>query len=413
MMTGLERAARGIRATLLLAAALAVPAGAAFATPFAIVGPRAVGMGGAGVSATNDAHATYWNPAAMANRRGLDIRISGAVRWVNQTGIENRIDDIKKIDFSNLSQENIDRLKMLIESLDEDSSVQADGGGGGFVTFNWENNFFGFSFVDVASGTGNIPFLDTQIAIIGDRLVNNALVALNGLESREITLSYAYSLFQDVLALGVNVKVTQGVVYFDASTLADSETGLDFLKGYSKTNDDWEPSVDVGAIWNPTRWLRFGMVGKYLNRPTFDIFPDEDTLISKIQNRLPPGVQIPPQFLERVQRKLQLAPQGRASVSVFPIEGMTLSADADVTPNPTFVHDNDSQIISVGGEQLFFDRILAARLGVYYDFVAPNSNPVPSIGVGVEFAGFSFDLGGAYDFDKENAALGVGFGYHL
>jgi hypothetical protein len=119
------------------------------------------------------------------------------------------------------------------------------------------------------------------------------------------------------------------------------------------------------------------------------------------------------QQLVKAQGKFQLAPQGRSSFSVFPLEGMTISADVDVTPNPTFINGIDSQLMSVGGEQLFLDRLLAARLGVYYDFQLPGADPVPTVGFGVEYAGFSFDIAGAYDFDESAGGLAVGFGYHL
>src|SRR5690606_24792423 len=145
-----------------------------------------------------------------------------------------------------------------------------------------------------------------------------------------------------------------------------------------------------------------------------DIFDLSDVKI----DGTPPG--LPPEFLERIRTRLaesqgrfQLAPQGRASVAAYPIEGMTLTADVDVTPNPTFVRGADSQIMSVGGEQLFLDDMLAGRLGVYYDFLLPGSDPVPTIGFGVSFMGFSFDIAGAYDFDESAGALGVGFGYTM
>ena len=50
------------------------------ATPFVFVGPRPVGMGGAGVAATYDSEAVYWNPSNLTWRDGFDIRLSGAVR---------------------------------------------------------------------------------------------------------------------------------------------------------------------------------------------------------------------------------------------------------------------------------------------------------------------------------------------
>ena len=45
---------------------LSLMATPAVAVEFVVVGPRAAGMGGAGVAVTTDAYATYWNPAGLA-----------------------------------------------------------------------------------------------------------------------------------------------------------------------------------------------------------------------------------------------------------------------------------------------------------------------------------------------------------
>ena len=45
---------------------LSLVATPAMAVEFVTVGPRAAGMGGAGVAVTTDAYATYWNPAGLA-----------------------------------------------------------------------------------------------------------------------------------------------------------------------------------------------------------------------------------------------------------------------------------------------------------------------------------------------------------
>ena len=42
-----------------------VVASSSEAREWTIVGPRALGMGGAGVAVANDATASYWNPAAF------------------------------------------------------------------------------------------------------------------------------------------------------------------------------------------------------------------------------------------------------------------------------------------------------------------------------------------------------------
>ena len=49
------------------------------ATQFSIVGPRALGMGGASVAAVNDSTAVYWNPAALADFKKFEIRVPVSV----------------------------------------------------------------------------------------------------------------------------------------------------------------------------------------------------------------------------------------------------------------------------------------------------------------------------------------------
>ncbi len=56
----------------LLLISLAAFSTAAFAQPWQMVGPRAMGMGGAGVAVATGAEAQYWNPAALATRNEDD-----------------------------------------------------------------------------------------------------------------------------------------------------------------------------------------------------------------------------------------------------------------------------------------------------------------------------------------------------
>ena len=56
----------------------------AAAIEFVFVGTRQIGMGGAGVASTIDATATYWNPAALAMSKKIDIRIQGGGQAVDR-----------------------------------------------------------------------------------------------------------------------------------------------------------------------------------------------------------------------------------------------------------------------------------------------------------------------------------------
>ena len=65
---------------------LSLVATPAVAVEFAVVGPRAAGMGGAGVAVTTDAYATYWNPAGLAMVKSMDIRIQGTAQVTDRDG---------------------------------------------------------------------------------------------------------------------------------------------------------------------------------------------------------------------------------------------------------------------------------------------------------------------------------------
>jgi hypothetical protein len=395
-----------------LVGALASPAGA---TPFGFIGGRQLGMGGAGVSSTYDAQAIYWNPAGLALQDGLDIRLSGTVRAAVNNTLDQAISKVKgAINSGDLSQETIDEINARLNSLDANANGGTNGGGGIFAKYTWDDNAVGLGFYDEFNGTASLPVRDAATAILIGRLFNGSIVSLNGLEGRQIAVSYARSLFDKTLTLGVTASAIEGVVYADRSFIQEGHTGLEFVKDYDVSRSAWNAAVDAGMTWTPVDWLRVAMVGKDLNRPTFNVLNEQDLKI----DGTPPN--LPPDILARIREKLaaaaprfELAPQGRASASAFPMDGMTLSTDVDVTPNPTFVKGADSQILSLGGEQLFLDQMLAARIGMYYDFQLPGQDPVPTVGFGVALAGFSFDLGGAYDFQKSAGGLAIEFGYTL
>lgn len=400
---------------LVVAVVIATAAPPAAAAPFGFIGGRQVGMGGAGVASTEDAQGIYWNPAGLALRDGLDIRLSGTVRGVVNQNLDDAVDQIKNaINSGNLSQDTIDEITAKLDALDTNANGGTNGGGGIFAKYTWDDNAVGLAFYDEFNGTASLPLRDPASLILVGKLFNGSVVALDGLEARQIAVSYARALFDKTVTLGVTASALQGIVYLDRSFVQDADAGIDSSTDYSQSRSSWDASVDAGMTWTPAPYLRFAMVGKYLNRPTFDVFDAEDIEIDGAPPNLPPG------FLDRVRQRLaevqsrfELAPQGRASVAAFPMDGMTITSDVDVTPNSTFIKGVNSQIMSVGGEQLFLDRMLAGRLGVYYDFQLPGSDPIPTIGVGVEYAGFSFDIAGAYNFDRSAGGLAVGFGYTM
>src|SRR5688572_22540436 len=128
-----------------------ITASSVSAVEFAIVGPRAVGMGGAGVAVTTDALATYWNPAGLAMQQSVDIRFQASVQAVDRLGIVDTIDDINSINTSDGSPANRARLQGLLDRLNN-GSVSAIGAAGLYFKGYWGDHVFGFNISDVATG---------------------------------------------------------------------------------------------------------------------------------------------------------------------------------------------------------------------------------------------------------------------
>lgn len=96
---------------------LTLAAGPALAREFTIVGPRALGMGGAGVAVANDSSATYWNPASYGffgkkpavgaadeyGKRDFSAAISGGFGNQVHEDLGTLLDMISVFDFNNFS----------------------------------------------------------------------------------------------------------------------------------------------------------------------------------------------------------------------------------------------------------------------------------------------------------------------
>src|SRR6476660_9799274 len=79
----------------------------ALALEFVSVGPRAMGMGGAGVAVTTDALATYWNPAGLAMTQTVDVRIQGGGQVIDRLGIADAVHDLEDFDRTDTSAANL------------------------------------------------------------------------------------------------------------------------------------------------------------------------------------------------------------------------------------------------------------------------------------------------------------------
>ena len=195
----------------------------------------------------------------------------------------------------------------------------------------------------------------------------------------QAAFSYAYAFADKTLAIGVTAKAIQGAAYAGSATVTGGQdvTLRDNL-GKAKLTSAF--SVDVGAIYRPASWLRFGVVAKDITQPEFDA---------------PDGT------------KLKMLPQVRGGVAVNPYSSLTLTADMDATSNKTFVPGIKSQVLSVGAEQTILNEFLSLRAGAFKNVQDAASIITPTAGFGLQVFALRVDVGGGYDF-RERGALASG-----
>ncbi|OLB03622.1 MAG: hypothetical protein E6K61_09950 [Nitrospirae bacterium] len=362
-----ERAAVG-----LVLGTILFTAGTVSAVEFAIVGPRAVGMGGAGVAVTTDALATYWNPAGLAMQQSVDIRLQASAQLVDRGDVKDTLDDINSIDLTNPA--NQARLQGLLNTLNS-GTVSAVGAAGLYWKGYFGDQAFGFNISDVATGGEFAPTPLTATCIPSPCTVTGQL-AVRGLEARQAVFSYAYAFAERTVAIGATAKIIQGAAYNASVSVFQSNGDISFREDLGKPEISTAIGIDVGAIYRPASWLRFGVVGKDLNQPTFDA----------------PGGQ-----------EFKLVPQVRGGVAVNPYESLTIAFDGDITSNKTLVPGIKSRVLSLGAEQTLPAEFISLRVGALKNVEDAKSIITPTAGFGLRFFALRMDFGGGYDFQMGQA----------
>jgi hypothetical protein len=326
---------------------------------------------------TTDSLATYWNPAGLAMSQTVDIRVQGTVQGIDRLGV---IDTVKEInDLNKTNPANIGRAQGLADKINQPgATVSGIGAAGLYFKGYWGNSAFGFNISDVATTGG---FVKTPISVTGTGPFQvNGQFAVRGLEARQAALSYAYAFADRTFAIGATVKAIQGAAYtglLDVNRASDSDNIQD---SFGKAKLSTAVSVDVGAVFRPTSWLRVGVVGKDLTAPTFDA---------------PDGSQF------------KLDPQARGGIAINPDSSLTLTFDGDITSNKTLVPGLKSRVLSAGAEQTILGDFLALRVGVLKNVEDAKSTFTPTAGFGIRFFALRIDVGGGYDF-REHQALASG-----
>jgi hypothetical protein len=359
---------------ILICLLLSLVATPAVAVEFAVVGPRAAGMGGAGVAVTTDAYATYWNPAGLAMVKSMDIRIQGTVQITGREGIVKALDDLKDFNPDDTSAANQTKAQSIANQINRPgATISGLGAGGLYFKGHFGEHAFGFNVSDVATSGA---FLTSPVQVTTGAQVNLAgQMALRGLEARQLAFSYAYAFADKRFSVGVTGKVIQGAAY---NTTTNLQGGVDpnLSDNFGKAAISTSYGIDLGAMYRPSSWLKFGVVAKDINQPTFDA---------------PGGLQY------------KLTSQVRGGVAVNPWSTMTITADMDITSNQTLVPGLKSQVLSLGMEQTILSEFLSLRAGTYKNVQDAGSIFTPTAGIGMRIYSFRLDLAGGYDFNKGGA----------
>jgi hypothetical protein len=367
-----------IRRVLAASLLVFIPAHA-LAVEFAVVGPRAAGMGGAGVAVTTDSLATYWNPAGLAMTQTVDIRVQGSFQGIDRLGIADTLKDLEDFNTSDASAANQARAQDIANRINRPgATLSAIGAAGLYVKGHLGEHAFGFSVADVATSGG---FVSTplQVTSVGGQVSVAGQMALRGLEARQATFSYAYAFADKTFAIGITGKLIQGAAYSGAMPL-QAGTDVQLSDSFGRANISTTYGIDVGAIYRPASWLRLGVVAKDINQPEFDA-PDGS--------------------------KYKLNPQVRGGMAINPYSSLTLTADMDVTSNKTLVPGQKSQMISLGAEQTILSEFLSLRVGAFKNVQDAASPFTPTAGFGLRIYKLRVDVGGGYDF-RERGALASG-----
>jgi hypothetical protein len=352
----------------------------AVAAEFVFVGTRQVGMGGAGVAATFDATAGYWNPAALAMSKKGDVRLQGTLGAVDRGDFFDRIKEINQFNFSDTSAANQARLQYLVDSINKPTTnLSAAGSGGFYLKANFGEHAIGFNVSDIATGGAFVRTPATVTGAPGNQTVSGQF-GLNGLEARQAAISYAYAFADRMFSIGITGKYIQGAAYTGTTNISGASDDIKIFEDLGRAKITSALSIDLGAMYRPSSWLRFGVVAKDITAPTFDA---------------PNG------------ERFKLDPQVRAGMAVNPYSSLTLSADVDITSNKTLTPGVKSQFLSLGAEQTILSELLSFRVGAFKNMQDAQTPFIPTAGFGLRLLALRIDIGGGYDF-RDQAALASG-----
>ena len=373
------------------------------AAQFSVVGPRALGMGGASVASVNDSTAVYWNPAALADFRKVDIRIPASVGVSDHVDLQDkwdRINDIKTL-VQNGNLAAINEARSLLFDLNQPKSgADLDASAGLLVSVPIGNSAIALSGMGLTNA-GIYPTVDTlntsatftAPTFVGN---NNSAVTGIGMTANEPAVSFGTS-FGSMLFVGANAKMIYAKTYVH-SELLKSDTFDTFKDNLDKSETSTsKASADAGILFKPIEQFAIGLVGRNLNGPIFPV-----SGIFTVKDPATGAVSLSPD-----RKEIKLDPQYRAGIAWKPLQTFTLAMDYDLSKNKTFTPGFEDQTLAVGLEKTLFSEYLNIRLGAYKNLAESGAKAVYTAGLGFRLFALRLDVAGAYNSDKNESQASV------
>ncbi len=370
-----------MKGKLVLLIAIMVFAGEVLAAEFAVVGARALGMGGAHVAVVDDATAVYWNPAAIAGNSGRKFSFPVGVQVVERNDIVDKLSDIEDVlegyDLTDseifLDPIKVDELTELFRKLGESGTGI---GGNGHIGLLASRDNIAFGVIDLAYFGGwvttDLVNIETGAPGLPSSIANNeSSVSVLGLESREFGVTYAAE-FKEIL-VGGNIKYISGRSYYKSVSIEDPdlEGGLE-----EETSSDF--GLDVGLLYNfPEGKWKTGLVLRNINSPSFSYEDGE----------------------------VELELQARGGVAYQVSEDLIIACDLDITENESMTLGHDERTLALGVERRALAGTVALRGGIYKNIAESSADPVLTVGLGFGVPMVKFDLGLGVNPGLEELAL--------
>lgn len=345
------------------------------------VGPRALGMGGAGVAMPQGPLSPFWNPAGLGLIDSADgftapLHVHAAVKGDVVQGAR----DLEAISENPAAYSQGDVTRALNKINQPGNGFKADMALAPALKIKNVGIF-----VLGNTHVGASPFADLVNTNINNiRTNNNSRLTIRGIQLTEIGAAYGQELpFAPGVHLGGALKLMRGDVgYYDLFVSRnESESGdiIDKVKEGSKSSGNF--GVDLGALWEldstfedvPLR-PRLGLTGRNLNNPKF----------SQAASAIAAGH----------TSKFAINPQVRLGAAISPFDWWHFASDIDLTENRTALESRRSRQFSLGTEVDVFNREwinIPIRGGMMRN-VAEDSKTMLSLGTGLNLVHVHFDM---------------------